>query len=313
MLVLSRIYQLSDRLSRRIHPTTLEVGDFYANFVKSPLYNPHLQVKLVGLENITGDANPYYFGATAADRVQTTPYKAAKYGAFENIASRTQSSSVPFTADIDETGGFMLASLLAAPYHAKALLDRRMVDTGTGFATYSPYGFDPKLARGHVLVMNGGISPSGQVNPKVRKGVLTYPCNNQEGLSQALYNESPNPFGDTRNLAVNPIGQPVYIIDSDATKIEVSNVVFTDTDRNIDVPVQILDSNNDPHKNTGSAMKPNEAFIMPLTDSFDTCRGFRKGNCGLHEFTNHSVSFDLIADGEFERRTINFKTGKFSL
>ena len=26
MLVLSRIYQLSDRLSRRIHPTTLEVG-----------------------------------------------------------------------------------------------------------------------------------------------------------------------------------------------------------------------------------------------------------------------------------------------
>ena len=35
MLVLSRIYQLSGRLSRRIHPTTLEVGDFYAIFVKN--------------------------------------------------------------------------------------------------------------------------------------------------------------------------------------------------------------------------------------------------------------------------------------
>ena len=35
MLSLSRIYQLSGRLSRCIHPTTLEVGDFYAVFVKT--------------------------------------------------------------------------------------------------------------------------------------------------------------------------------------------------------------------------------------------------------------------------------------
>ena len=34
MLSLSKIYQLSGRLSRRIHHTTLEVGDFYAVFVK---------------------------------------------------------------------------------------------------------------------------------------------------------------------------------------------------------------------------------------------------------------------------------------
>ncbi len=34
MLSLSRVYQLSGRLSRRIHPTTLEVGDFYAKMLK---------------------------------------------------------------------------------------------------------------------------------------------------------------------------------------------------------------------------------------------------------------------------------------
>ncbi len=43
MLSLSRIYQLSGRLSRRIHHTTLEVGDFYAVFVKIAL---SLKIKL---------------------------------------------------------------------------------------------------------------------------------------------------------------------------------------------------------------------------------------------------------------------------
>ncbi len=33
MLSLSRVYQLSGRLSRRIHHTTLEVGDFYAKML----------------------------------------------------------------------------------------------------------------------------------------------------------------------------------------------------------------------------------------------------------------------------------------
>lgn len=53
MLVLSRIYQLSDRLSRRIHPTTLEVGDFYAIFVKDSSGKP-----------ITGLPNPKALGGT---------------------------------------------------------------------------------------------------------------------------------------------------------------------------------------------------------------------------------------------------------
>ena len=53
MLVLSRIYQLSGRLSRRIHPTTLEVGDFYAIFVKDSSGKP-----------ITGLPNPKALGGT---------------------------------------------------------------------------------------------------------------------------------------------------------------------------------------------------------------------------------------------------------
>ena len=35
MLSLSRVYQLSGRLSRRIHPSTLEVGDFYAKMLNN--------------------------------------------------------------------------------------------------------------------------------------------------------------------------------------------------------------------------------------------------------------------------------------
>ena len=63
MLVLSRIYQLSDRLSRRIHPTTLEVVDFYAIFVKSktPInnMNPHREQAYVKpLNDESGLARP---------------------------------------------------------------------------------------------------------------------------------------------------------------------------------------------------------------------------------------------------------------
>lgn len=280
--------------------------------VESPLYNPHIQATLIGAENFTGKSNPYFFGRTALDRILTTSYGAGRFGVFENIATRQQTSNNPLEVDLEETSSLMLTSLLAAPYHAKALLDRRMVESGAGFAAYTPYGKDSVRSQGHILVMNGGTDGELGNNPKLREGVLTYPCDNQEGLAQALYNESPNPFGNTRDLAANPIGQPVYVIDNNAKDIKVTNVKFTDVDRNIDVPVKVLDAANDPHADTNSAMQPNEAFIMPLTDNFNTCRGFRVGNCGLYEFTNHSVSFDLITDGKLERRTVKFKTGKFS-
>ena len=280
--------------------------------IETASYNPHVQATLVGAEDVTGKSNPYFFGKTALDRILTTSYAAGRFGVFENIASRQQISNNPLKVDVEETSTLMLNSLLAAPYHAKALLDRRMIESGAGFTTYTPYGKDATRAQGNILVLNGGTDGKLANNPKLREGVLTYPCNNQEGLAQALYDESPNPFGNTRDLAVNPIGQPIYVVDNDATNIKVTNVKFTDTDRNINVPVKVLDTASDPHANTSSAMQPNEAFIMPLTDSFKTCRGFRVGNCGLYEFTNHSVSFDLIVDGKLERRTVKFKTGKFS-
>ncbi len=272
------------------------------------VFDHHTELPLVGYEDITGKNNPYFTGYTASDRINQTSYANKQYGAFENIASRIEYGGVTSSRTNQEIADILLRSLLAAPFHTRALLDQRAIDSGMGFATFVPKGDYPSTPRGYTLTSMSGVANSISYNPKAKKGVLTYPCDGQVGLSTALYNESPNPFGNSRNLAANPIGQSVYVIDNDATEMKVSNVVFTDTDHKIDIPVQILDASTNLHQFKGTDLRENEAFLMPLTDNLKTCRN-EKSNCGLYPSTNHSVSFDVVSDGKLIRKTIKFKTG----
>lgn len=145
-------------------------------------------------------------------------------------------------------------------------------------------------------------------------GIFTYPCQDVTGTVTALYNETPDPVKYTgRNLRVDPIGQPVYISMPSASKIKVSNVKFHDVQRNIDVPIQLLDFDNDPYVNTNYELPANEAFILPITDALKSCeKGTKKGgNCGLYGNGEYKVSFDILVDGaNLETKQFTFKIGR---
>jgi len=183
---------------------------------------------------------------------------------------------------------------------------------GTGMVTYTPNGKSATNNKGYVLVSNASATKT--TTNKTLEGVFTYPCQGVKGTVTALYNETPNPVrGSGRNLRTDPIGQPVYINMPSADKVKVNNVKFHDVQRNIDVPIQLLDFDNDPYKGTNYALPTNEAFILPLTDALKSCEsGSNKGgNCGLHGNSKYKVSFDILVDDKtLEQQSFTFTTGK---
>lgn len=154
------------------------------------------------------------------------------------------------------------------------------------------------------------------------EGIFTYPCQGVSDTVTALYNESPDPFRNpnggqpTRDLRINPIGQPVYINMPSAASIKVSNIQFHDVKLNINVPVKLLDAEDDPYKNNVAyELGANEAFIMPLTDGLTSCEVKRYTNqsqqCGLHSNSEYRVSFDVLVDNKtLEKQSFTFTTGE---
>lgn len=138
-----------------------------------------------------------------------------------------------------------------------------------------------------------------------------YPCGATTGTNTALYNESPDPTKDTgRNLRTDPIGQPVHVKMSSAKTMKVSNIKFTDVARKIDMPVQVIDYNSDPYKGTNYELPANEAFIMPLTDSLNSCEQGTRKNCGLYGNSKYTVSFDVLVDNkDLQTKSFTFSTG----
>ena len=97
-----------------------------------------------------------------------------------------------------------------------------------------------------------------------------------------------------------------------AQTIDISNVTFHDIQRNINVPIELLDYRQDPYKNTANALPANEAFILPITDNLKSCQiASKKGkNCGLHGNSDYRVSFDILVDNKtIERESFTFTTG----
>ena len=97
--------------------------------------------------------------------------------------------------------------------------------------------------------------------------------------------------------------------------IKVSNIKFRDTQRNTNIPIQLIDFDNDPYVNTNYALPANEAFILPLTDALKSCEVNRAANqsqqCGLYGNTKYQVSFDILVDDKnLESKSFTFTTGK---
>ncbi|WP_426240942.1 CAP domain-containing protein [Psychrobacter sp. TWP2-1-2] len=295
-----------------------DVAIKHANYIKyvfansSPTaFSAHYENKIADISGVTSSNNPFFGGLSFTDRLSNANYPNVRYGVTENIAQSIHYSSAGNLIRSDVVAGSMAKSLLAAPYHLRSLMMPSASVTGTGVVIYEPYNKEAANNQGYVLVNHAAATQATKDN--TIKGVFTYPCEGVTDTVTALYNETPDPVKHTgRDLRVDPIGQPIYINMPSAQTIDISNVTFHDIQRNIDVPIELLDYRQDPYKNTANALPENEAFILPITDNLKSCQiASKKGkNCGLHGNSDYRVSFDILVDNKtIERESFTFTTG----
>ncbi len=293
----------------------------HANYIKyvfansTPTsFNARVENKISDIASLTGSNNPFFGGLDFSDRLLNAKYSNAQYGATENIAQSVYFNSAGSFLKTDVVATSMAKSLLAAPYHLRSLMLPTSSAVGSGMVLYKPDAKNPALNQGYVLVSHASATQA--TKDTTVSGVFTYPCQGVTDTVTALYSESPNPVkGTGRDLRTDPIGQPVYVSMPSANKIKVSNIKFRDTQRNTNIPIQLIDFDNDPYVNTNYALPANEAFILPLTDALKSCEVNRAANqsqqCGLYGNTKYQVSFDiLIDDKNLESKSFTFTTGK---
>lgn len=284
----------------------------YANATPTT-FDAHFQNKIDNIASSTGNNNPFFTGASLGDRLSNVGYSNVAYGVAENIAQSIYFNSIGDLLAPDVATLSMTKSLLAAPYHLRALMIPSSTSTGTGVAAYKPFGKDTNNNQGYVLVNHA--SATRATRNVSFEGIFTYPCQGVTNTVTALYNESPDPFRGARNLQTNPIGQPIYINMPAARTIKLSNIRFLDIARDSEIPVQLLDADQDPYKGTSYELPANEAFILPLTDRLESCEHRPKigENCGLYGNSDYRISFDiLVNDRAVERKSFTFTTGAVS-
>ena len=273
-------------------------------------YSPHYEYKLVGLESISGDSNPYFTGGTLTERIKTAGYTTPGLVIAENITQKESFNSNGMVNTPNREAKDFIKALFAAPYHLQSLVNPSFDKTGTSVITYTPFGKSETLSNGFVLVNSSSGTTTNTNYPE--NGLITYPCEGVIDTSTALWTESPSPVAGTgRNLRTDPIGHPVYIFAPEADKIKVSNIKFYDTVRKTDVPIDLIDDEIDPQKGTVHDLPENKAFILPITDSLNSCGvTSSKTNCGLYANTKYTVSFDLLVDDKtLQRKSFSFTTG----
>ncbi|WP_198336902.1 CAP domain-containing protein [Psychrobacter celer] len=304
-----------------VDPALDDIAIDHANYIRyvfansSPtVFNPHYESEMTDIAEVTGSNNPFFKGRDFSDRLLAADYQNARYSATENIAHSIYYSSVGELAAAEVVAGLMAKSLLAAPYHLRSLMVPKSSLTGTSVVTYQPYGRTSRNSQGYVLVTHASATKATQ--DRTVAGIFTYPCQGVSGTATALYNETPDPVKHTgRDLRINPIGQPIYINVPSAETIEVSNVKFYDTQRNIEVPIELLDYRQDPYKNTVYALPANEAFILPMTDDLKSCEIARRQDqsqqCGLYGNTEYRVSYEVLIDNKIlQQQSFSFTTGE---
>ena len=118
--------------------------------------------------------------------------------------------------------------LLAAPYHALGILGQSGVaEMGIGFQYDSKLdvvnvGSTPLNRYFGVLTVNFGLPSGAQEQSLGADVVATYPCDGTRGVDYQMNGETPNPV-PSRNLLVNPIGHPIYVMVAQGHTLSIDN------------------------------------------------------------------------------------------
>ncbi|MDN8616510.1 CAP domain-containing protein [Variovorax ginsengisoli] len=163
-------------------------------------------------------SDPYSTGANAWDRVVAAGYAPAV------ILDDNTDTTGGGANNITGRGASSVRGLLSAPYHAVSLLMPELdigisIKSSDSTGTTGTYG--PRaIAQFNIALAQGSYSqkPGGAA-------VQTYPCDGTVGTAHTLSNESPNPIAG-RNLAVNPIGQPIIVAVTPGQMIDVTTATL---------------------------------------------------------------------------------------
>lgn len=246
---------------------------------------------------LTGANNPYFSGINASSRVEykTSNNKAmpVNYDAMavsENIALHTMTTLalIPNLPTTDNTAVNLLDGLLAAPYHQRTLFLPLFTEVGINI-NHLNYQTNQSNSRVDYLEVMLGLPSVAKQLPKLGH-LATYPCEGITDTEYELTNEEPNPFG-SRDLATNPVGQPIYFYTNDSKTLATQTVNLTQNNN----PVEIitLNADNDPNKLLGK----NEFFIVP--------------NKRLTPSTAYKVNYTVnYTDGTTDKGEFTFTTKK---
>jgi hypothetical protein len=198
---------------------------------------------------------PGFTGANSFNRAIAAGYPAVTLS--ENIAAK-------FGVAVTKTGygAIGMKGLLAAPYHLNGLMDvdrevgisvRSSGPLGSG-ADYIVSGFTPAVW----LSISAGSTLTLPAQKQSSTKVLTYPCNGITGTAYQLDAETPNPV-PSRNLAVEPIGQPIFVQVREGRTLVVTSVSVTGPTGPAVELLPTMTNLTDPNLR----LTPNEAIIMP--------------------------------------------------
>lgn len=242
----------------------------------------------------TGITNPYYSGIDLVTRLKpstlgknavSTHYASQAEG--ENISlSNFSTKDTSYTVNDTATVEAMLYNLFAAPYHLRSLVYPQFTEVGLSYQLVK-WTANNEINHTSLLEIVSAL-PSSQKYIENTK-LLNFPC---DGVTTdyKLTDETPNPFGTTRNLKYQPTGQPVYVLAPSGKIITDATATITQNGASIGM-IHTLTSLSDPNK----LLNKNEVIFIP--------------DLPLKPNTSYQVSYQLVFnDGQKTTHQFTFKT-----
>ncbi len=192
------------------------------------------------------------------------------------------------------SGAKQMAILLSAPYHLRDLVDLHR-EVGINVTSSGPTG------SGADVIVSGTFAPairlavslsSRAAFPVQRQSstdVLTYPCDGITNTAYRLTGEDPNPV-TPRNLATNPIGQPIFIQVLLGRTLVITGATVTGPSGPLAL-LPVMTAANDPN----GRLTSNMAVIMP--------------DLPMLPNTSYSVVINGTNNGVAFTRSFSFSTG----
>lgn len=191
-----------------------------------------------------------YTGRTVEDRATHRGYVGAQVREAINVRYPVAKAGM---------GVVLTRGLLAAPYHALALLEGHR-DIGTAVLSDVDAG-STAVPRPYASVQfDVGYKNAAGAQLLASDAVATYPCEGSTGVNYALFGEAPNPVPG-RDLSTAPVGHPVIVKVRDANVLAVQSLQMVNAATGVAVPMRpVVNRANDAN---GQIVTSSVAFALP--------------------------------------------------